>query len=54
MPHVQLGVGVDDLRVLQQPVAEAVDDGGDGEDATQAFIKSRLRHDSLLPCGSAS
>jgi hypothetical protein len=31
---VQLGVRLDDRRVLQQPVAEVVYDGGDGEDAT--------------------
>jgi hypothetical protein len=49
---VQLGVCVDDLRVLQQPVAEVVYYGGDGEDAAKTFIKSRLGHDS--PRGSAS
>src|SRR5215469_15213907 len=49
MPLAQLGVRVDDLRVLHQPVAEVVDDGGDGEDAAKAFIKSRFGHDSVLP-----
>src|SRR5215475_3277337 len=49
MPLAQFGVRVDDLRVLHQPVAEVVDDGGDGEDATQTLIKSRFCHDSVLP-----
>src|SRR5215813_13040367 len=49
MPLAQFGVRVDDLRVLHQPVAEVVDDGGDGEDAAETFIKSRLTHDSVLP-----
>src|SRR5262249_15125638 len=49
MPLVQLGVRVDDLRVPHQPVAEVVDDGGDGEDAAETFIKSRFCHDSVLP-----
>src|SRR5262249_32340236 len=49
MPLVQLGVRVDDLRVLQQPVAEVVDHGRDVEDATQTLIKSRLTHGSVLP-----
>jgi hypothetical protein len=35
MPLVQLGVRVDDLRVPQQPVAEVVYYGGDGEDAAK-------------------
>src|SRR5215469_10327415 len=48
MPLVQLGVRVDDLWVLQEPVAEVVDDGGNGEDATQAFIKSWFCHDFVL------
>jgi hypothetical protein len=48
MPLVQLGVRVDDLRVPQHPVAEVVGHGGNGEDATQTFIKSRLSHDSVL------
>src|SRR5262249_29651598 len=48
VPLVQLGVRVDDLRVLYQPVAEVVDYGGDVEDAAQTFIKSRLTHDSVL------
>src|SRR5215471_18301593 len=48
MPLAQFGVRVDDLGVLHQPVAEVVDDGGDGEDATQTLIKSRLTHDSVL------
>src|SRR5215510_12210678 len=48
MPLAQLGVRVDDLRVLHQPVAEVVDDGGDGEDAAKTFIKSRFCHDSVL------
>src|SRR5215470_15301305 len=50
MPLAQLGVRVDDLRVLHQPVAEVVDDRGDGEDAAQTFIKSRFCHDSALLC----
>jgi len=45
---LQLGVRVDDLRVLQEPVAEVVDHGRDVEDAAQTFIKSRLTHDSVL------
>ena len=45
MPLVQLGVRVDDLRIPQQPVAEVVHFGGDGEDAAQTFIKIRF-----LPC----
>src|SRR5215471_17314276 len=49
MPLVQLGVRVDDLRVLHQPVAEVVDDGGDGEDAAKTFIKSWFCHDFVLP-----
>src|SRR5215467_2441667 len=49
MPLAQFGVRVDDLRVLHQPVAEVVDDGGDGEDAAETFIKSRFCHDSVLP-----
>src|SRR5215471_16375148 len=48
MPLAQFGVRVDDLRVLHQPVAEVVDDGGDGEDAAETFIKSRFCHDSAL------
>src|SRR5215471_18243463 len=48
MPLAQFGVRVDDLRVLHQPVAEVVDDGGDGEDAAKTFIKSRLCHDCVL------
>src|SRR5215831_17887129 len=48
MPLMQLGVRVDDLRVLQQPVAEVVDHGRDVEDATQTLIKSRLTHGSVL------
>src|SRR5215469_7089344 len=52
MPLVQFGVRVDDLRVLYQPVAEVVDDGRDGEDAAEAFIKSRFCHDSVLLCVS--
>src|SRR5215472_5101874 len=48
MPLVQLGVRVDDLRVLHQPVAEIVDHGRDVEDAAQTLIKSRLTHDSVL------
>src|SRR5215510_12898737 len=48
MPLMQLGVRVDDLRVLHQPVAEVVDDGGDGEDAAETFVRSRLSHDSVL------
>src|SRR5215469_71712 len=47
MPLAQFGVRVDDLRVLHQPVAEVVDDGGAGEDAAQTFIKSRFGHDSV-------
>src|SRR5262249_54650007 len=42
MPLAQFGVRVDDLRVLHQPVAEVVDDGGDGEDAAETFITSRF------------
>ena len=53
MPLVQLGVRVDDLRVPQQPVAEVVYDGGDGEDAAKTFIKSRLGHDFVLPQATA-
>jgi ABC-type transport system involved in cytochrome c biogenesis ATPase subunit len=34
MPFVQLWVCLDNLWVLQEPVAEVIDDGGDGEDAT--------------------
>src|SRR5215831_4679101 len=49
MPLAQFGVRVDDLRVLHQPVAEVVDDGGDGEDAAETFVKSRFCHDSVLP-----
>src|SRR5215475_14065311 len=48
MPLAQFGVRVDDLRVLHQPVADVVDDGGDGEDAAETFIKSRFCHDSAL------
>src|SRR6516162_769118 len=48
MPLAQFGVRVDDLRVLHQPVAEVVDDGGDGEDAAQTLVKSRFCHDSAL------
>src|SRR5215469_16447867 len=48
MPLVQLRVRVDDLLVPQQPVAEVVDYGGDGEDAPQTLIKSRLTHNSVL------
>src|SRR6516225_2874318 len=48
MPLAQFGVRVDDLRVLHQPVAEVVDDGGDGEYAAETFIKSRFCHDSAL------
>src|SRR5215467_11392983 len=48
MPLAQFGVRVDDLRVLHQPVAEVVDDGGDGEDAAETFIKSRFCHDCVL------
>src|SRR5215472_3966051 len=48
MPLAQFGVRVDDLRVLHQPVAEVVDDGGDGEDAAKTFVKSRFCHDSVL------
>ena len=51
MPLVQVGVRVDDLRVLQHPLAEAVGHGSDGEDAAQTFIKSRLGHDSILLLG---
>src|SRR5215468_11860610 len=50
MPLAQFGVRVDDLRILHQPVAEVVDDGGDGEDAAETFIKSRFCHDSVLLC----
>src|SRR5215472_18288471 len=39
---------VDDLRVPHQPVAEVVDYGGNGEDATQTFIKSWFCHDFVL------
>src|SRR5262249_32346447 len=46
VPLVQLGVRINDGRVLQQPVAEAVDYGGDGEDAAQTLIKSWLAQDS--------
>ena len=46
MPLVQVGVRIDDLRVIQQPVAEIVDYGGDGEDAAKTFIKRRLGHGS--------
>src|SRR2546421_10571284 len=49
MPFVQLGVRLDDLWVLQQSVAEVVHDGGNGEDATQTFIKSWFCHDFVLP-----
>jgi hypothetical protein len=45
---MQLGVCLDDLWVLQEPVAEVVHYGDDGEDATQTFIKSRLCHDFFL------
>src|SRR6516165_12805761 len=48
MPLAQFGVRVDDLRVLHQPVAEVVDDGGDGEDAAETLIKSRFCHDCAL------
>src|SRR5262249_50548829 len=48
VPLAQFGVRVDDLRILQQPVAEVVDDGGDGEDAAKTFVKSRFSHDSAL------
>src|SRR6516165_8551039 len=51
VPLVQLGVRVDDLLVLQQPVAEIVHYRGDVEDAAQTFIKSRLCHDSVLLTG---
>src|SRR6266568_4861000 len=46
VPFVQLGVCLDHLRVLQQLVAEVIHHSGDGEDATEAFIQGRLRHDS--------
>src|SRR2546421_3772349 len=49
MPFVQLGVRLDDLWVLQESVAEVVHDGGNGEDATQTFIKSWFCHDFVLP-----
>src|SRR5215470_3022951 len=48
VPLVQLRVRVDDLRVLQHPFAESVRHGGDGEDAAQTYIKSRLTHNSVL------
>src|SRR3954453_17061966 len=53
VPLVQLGVPVDDLRVLNPPVAEVVDHGRDVEDAAQTLIKSRLTHDSALPRATA-
>src|SRR5215217_3935498 len=49
MPLVQLVVCLDHLGVLQELVAEVVHDGGDGEDATEAFIERRLGHTVLLP-----
>src|SRR6266566_1758671 len=48
MPFVQLGVRLDDLWVLQESVAEVVHYGGNGEDATQTFIKSWFCHDFVL------
>src|SRR5215469_3786442 len=48
VPLVQLRVCVDDLRILQQPVAEVVDHGGDVEDTAQTLIKSRLTHNFIL------
>src|SRR5262245_29211783 len=48
MPLVQVGVRVDDLRVLQHPFAEVVHHGGDVADTAQTFIKSRLTHNSVL------
>src|SRR4029453_11087924 len=53
MPFVQFGVGLDHLRVFQELVAEVVHDGGDGEDATEAFVQGRLRH-NVLPSLSRS
>src|SRR5215468_3252316 len=46
VPLMQLGVRIDDGLVLQQPVAEAVDYSGDGEDSAETLVKSRLAHDS--------
>src|SRR5438105_938642 len=48
MPFVQLGVRLDDLWVLEESVAEVVHYGGNGEDATQTFIKSWFCHDFVL------
>jgi hypothetical protein len=53
MPFVQLGVCLDHLGVFQELVAEVVHDGGDGEDATEAFVQGRLRH-NVLPSLSRS
>src|SRR5690348_11772222 len=51
VPFMQFRVRPDDRGVLQEAVAEAVDDGGDGEDATQALIQCWLGHDFVLLLG---
>src|SRR5215475_7189322 len=48
VPLMQLGVRLDDPGVLQEPVAKGVDDGGDGENATQTLIQCWLCHDFIL------
>src|SRR5215211_2665622 len=53
MPFVQLGICLNHPRVFQELVAEVVHDRGDGEDATEAFIQGRLRH-NVLPSLSRS
>ncbi len=51
MPFLQLGVCINNLRVFQKLVAEAIHHRGDGVDATEPFVKALLFH-LYTPCFS--